>query len=146
MKELLADESVAAKLKVDGEDLSQPDQLALRAALFRGPQPNMSFFAFTATPKFKTLEAFGHKGADGKPAPFHLYSMRQAIEEGLGVARRARRVHDDCTRWFELAKAIADDPELDKRRPPARSRASSTSTPRTSPRRPRSSSSTSDRA
>jgi len=114
MKELLADESVAAKLKVDGEDLSQPDQLALRAALFRGPQPNMSFFAFTATPKFKTLEAFGHKGADGKPAPFHLYSMRQAIEEGFILDVLAG--YTTYTRWFELAKAIADDPELDKRK------------------------------
>ncbi len=47
----------------EGEDLAAPDQLALRAALFRGPQPNISFFAFTATPKYKTLELFGHKGA-----------------------------------------------------------------------------------
>ena len=44
---------------------------------------NISFFAFTATPKSKTLEMFGRKGEDGKPLPFHLYSMRQAIEEGF---------------------------------------------------------------
>ena len=62
-------------------ELSTPDQLALRKALLRGPQPNMSFFAFTATPKHKTLEMFGHPDENGKPAPFHLYSMRQAIEE-----------------------------------------------------------------
>lgn len=43
----------------------------------------MSFFAFTATPKHKTLETFGHKGPDEKPVPFHLYSMRQAIDEGF---------------------------------------------------------------
>ena len=49
----------------------------------RGRQPNISFFAFTATPKYKTLEVFGQPGADGKPQPFHLYSMRQAIEEGF---------------------------------------------------------------
>ena len=49
----------------------------------RGKQPNLSFFAFTATPKYKTLEVFGRPGADGKPVPFHLYSMRQAIEEGF---------------------------------------------------------------
>ena len=48
----------------------------------RGQQKNLSFFAFTATPKGKTLELFGRKGASGKPEPFHLYSMRQAIEAG----------------------------------------------------------------
>src|SRR5205814_4896916 len=44
---------------------------------------SLSFFGFTATPKPKTLEVFGVKGIDGKPRPFHLYSMRQAIEEGF---------------------------------------------------------------
>lgn len=49
----------------------------------RGPQPNISFVAFTATPRNVTLERFGLKGPDGLPHPFHLYSMRQAIEEGF---------------------------------------------------------------
>jgi hypothetical protein len=49
----------------------------------RGRQPNLSFIAYTATPKGKTLELFGRTGDDGKPAAFHLYSMRQAIEEGF---------------------------------------------------------------
>jgi type I restriction enzyme, R subunit len=49
----------------------------------RGRLPNISTFAFTATPKPKTLELFGTKRPDGKFAPFHLYSMRQAIEEGF---------------------------------------------------------------
>ena len=77
VKELLADSSLDAKVTEEAveEELSAPDQLALRKALIRGPQPNMSFFAFTATPKFKTLELFGHRGADDKPAPFHLYAM-----------------------------------------------------------------------
>jgi type I restriction enzyme, R subunit len=48
----------------------------------RAGSENISYFAFTATPKNKTLELFGRKGPDGKPAEFHLYSMRQAIEEG----------------------------------------------------------------
>ena len=48
----------------------------------RAESPNISFLAFTATPKNKTLELFGRKGPDGKPVEFHLYSMRQAIEEG----------------------------------------------------------------
>ena len=114
VKELLSDSSIAEKLAEEGEDLSTPDQLALRAALFRGPQPNMSFFGFTATPKFKTLELFGHKGADGKPAPFHLYSMRQAIEEGFILD--VLRGYVTYRRFFKLAKAIAEDPDLDKRK------------------------------
>ncbi|MGO4319866.1 DEAD/DEAH box helicase family protein, partial [Agrobacterium sp. MCAB5] len=49
----------------------------------RGPQANISFFAFTATPRNVTLERFGTKGAGGLPHAFHHYSMRQAIEEGF---------------------------------------------------------------
>ena len=57
---------------------------AIRAAqAARGPQANVSYCAFTATPRNVTLERFGTKGADGLPRPFHLYSMRQAIEEGF---------------------------------------------------------------
>lgn len=48
----------------------------------RAESENISYLAFTATPKNKTLELFGRKGPDGKPVEFHLYSMRQAIEEG----------------------------------------------------------------
>ncbi|SDM82993.1 type I restriction endonuclease subunit R [Allokutzneria albata] len=48
----------------------------------RAESPNISYLAFTATPKNKTLELFGRKGPDGKPVEFHLYSMKQAIEEG----------------------------------------------------------------
>ena len=48
----------------------------------RAESQDISYFAFTATPKNKTLELFGRKGPDGKPVEFHLYSMRQAIEEG----------------------------------------------------------------
>ena len=116
VKELLSDSSIESKLTVDSEDLSAPDQLALRAALFRGPQPNMSFFAFTATPKHKTLELFGHRssdgGPDGKPAPFHLYAMRQAIEEGFILD--VLKGYTTYKRFFQLAKSVADDPELDK--------------------------------
>jgi len=114
LKELLSDSALAARLEAEGEDLSAPDQLALRAALFRGPQPNMSFFAFTATPKHKTLELFGHKGSDGKPAPFHLYSMRQAIEEGFILD--VLKGYMTYQRFFQLAKQVADDPVLDKKK------------------------------
>ena len=80
----------------------------------RGPQPNLSFFAFTATPKGKTLELFGRPGSNGKPEPFHVYSMRQAIEEGfiLDVLRH----YIDYDAYYRLVKQAADDPELPKRR------------------------------
>ena len=47
----------------------------------QGMHKNLSFFAFTATPKGKTLQLFGQKDAEGIYRPFHIYSMRQAIEE-----------------------------------------------------------------
>ena len=49
----------------------------------RGAPSGLTYVAFTATPKAKTLELFGRPGPDGLPQPFHVYSMRQAIEEGF---------------------------------------------------------------
>lgn len=66
----------------DGGTVDAEDVLAAEMAA-RAESKNLSFFAFTATPKAKTLELFGHKGTDGTPHPFHLYSMQQAIEEGF---------------------------------------------------------------
>ncbi len=62
---------------MDAEDVLAAEMAA------RAESKNLSFFAFTATPKAKTLELFGRKGPDGLPQPFHLYSMQQAIEEGF---------------------------------------------------------------
>ena len=80
----------------------------------RGPQPNISFFAFTATPKGKTIELFGRAGPSGTPEPFHVYSMRQAIEEGfiLDVLHH----YIDYDTYYRVVKRAADDPELPKRR------------------------------
>ena len=74
----------------------------------RGPQANISAFAFTATPRNVTLERFGIRGPDGLPRPFHLYSMRQAIEEGfiLDVLQN----YMTYKAYYELEKAIEDDP------------------------------------
>ena len=55
----------------------------VREMIAHGRHGNLSFFAFTATPKRKTLEMFGDERADGTFHPFHTYSMRQAIEEGF---------------------------------------------------------------
>ena len=64
----------------DDEELDSETALVAIVAA-RGRQPNLSFFAFTATPKDRTVELFGTPNADGLKQPFHLYTMRQAIEE-----------------------------------------------------------------
>ena len=80
----------------------------------RGRAPNLSTFAFTATPKAKTLELFGTERADGKFAPFHLYTMRQAIEEGFILDVLAS--YTTYTAYWRLLKKIKDDPRYDKRK------------------------------
>ncbi len=80
----------------------------------RGPQKNLSYFAFTATPKSKTLEMFGRRPSlDEKPQPFHLYSMRQAIEEGfiLNVLQN----YTTYKAYYRLAKSIKDDPTFEEK-------------------------------
>ena len=57
--------------------------IVLGNKFINGKQNNLSFFGFTATPKPKTLQIFGTKQPDGTYKPFHIYSMRQAIEEGF---------------------------------------------------------------
>ncbi len=85
-----------------------------KSAKARGQQQNLSFFAFTATPKYKTLAVFGENNAENKPQPFHLYSMRQAIEEGfiLDVLKN----YTNYELYFKLSKAIEDDPALNKKK------------------------------
>jgi type I restriction enzyme R subunit len=80
----------------------------------RGRLPNVSTFAFTATPKSKTLELFGVKGRDGKFAPFHLYSMRQAIEEGFILDVLAN--YSTYKAYWRLLKRVETDPRYDKQK------------------------------
>ena len=69
-----------ADVEIDPDDLTAED--IINGVVESRQRPaNVSYFAFTATPKAKTLELFGRPDADGKPIPFHVYSMRQAIEE-----------------------------------------------------------------
>lgn len=79
----------------------------------RGRQHNISFFAFTATPKGKTLELFGRPRKSGKPEAFHTYSMRQAIEEGfiLDVLKN----YTPYKVYWDLVKTIEDDPKYSKK-------------------------------
>lgn len=91
------------------------EQFALDAQAARGRLPHVSFFAFTATPKEKTLELFGVKGADGRFSPFSLYSMKQAVEEGfiLDVLKN----YTTHKMYFELAQKAAElDPEFEKKK------------------------------
>src|SRR3712207_965784 len=72
---------------------------------------NLSFFAFTATPKEKTLQMFGDKQTDGTYRAFHIYSMRQAIEEHfiLDVLKN----YTTYKMYYKIAKKVADDPDVD---------------------------------
>ena len=74
----------------------------------------ISFFGFTATPKSSTLELFGTRMEDGRKEPFHVYSMRQAIEEGfiLDVLEN----YMTYKTYYKVNKKIKEDPEFDKSR------------------------------
>lgn len=73
---------------------------------------NASYFAFTATPKNTTLEKFGVMQEDGSFQPFHLYSMRQAIEEGFILDVLAN--YSTYKSYYELQKSIEENPLFDK--------------------------------
>jgi len=116
LKGVLAGTAIKEEVKEQAEEESLPDyeEEILHTMAMRGRQPNISFFAFTATPKYKTLEVFGRPGSDGKPQPFHLYSMRQAIEEGfiLDVLKH----YTTYRTYYRLIKSIEDDPQVDKKK------------------------------
>jgi len=115
LKAVLAGDHIkqTAKEAAEAQGLPDYEEEILRTMAKRGRQPNISFFAFTATPKHKTLEVFGTPGADGKPHPFHLYSMRQAIEEGfiLDVLKN----YTTYKTYFGLIKSVEEDPNVEKR-------------------------------
>ena len=97
----------------DPDEPPDPAEDALAAEVAaRGKQPNLSFFAFTATPKARTLELFGrHDEATDRHVPFHLYSMRQAIEEGFILDVLANYV--TYKTFWNIENAEPDDPEYD---------------------------------
>lgn len=113
-------EALSAKSLEEAEDLELESGLnedaedQIRKSMeARGKQDNLSFFAFTATPKAKTVEVFGTPDIDGKPKPFHLYSMKQAIEEGfiLDVLQN----YTTYKTYYRLSKEIEDDPKVNKK-------------------------------
>lgn len=96
--------------KLGGEAVDEDGDPLTSTALARGKQPNLSFFAFTATPKEKTLNLFGTRSAEsGKMEPFHVYSMRQAIEEEFILD--VLDTYITYGTYFKLQQAAADEAE-----------------------------------
>ena len=116
LKKALADTSVALEeyARLEGElEANTPDQQdkILSELATQGQHDNLSFFAFTATPKDKTLQMFGTPTADGKYVPYHIYSMKQAIEEGfiLDVLKN----YVTYKNYYKIIKTIDDDPQIE---------------------------------
>lgn len=118
LKAALADTEAAlreyAEIEGKAEDEIDRNDKLVQEMLTHGKHPNLSFFAFTATPKPATLEMFGGQWTDGSFHPFHIYSMRQAIEEGfiLDVLQNYM-TYSTC---FKIAKDTPENPELPESR------------------------------
>ncbi|MCO6465093.1 MAG: DEAD/DEAH box helicase family protein [Bradyrhizobiaceae bacterium] len=110
LKEVLGGEGLMeeARRRAEEEGHEKLEEL-FRSMAKRGRQANLSFFAFTATPKHKTLAVFGRNGEAS-----HRYTMRQAIEEGfiLDVLQN----YTTYATYFRLLKASADDPEVERKK------------------------------
>jgi type I restriction enzyme R subunit len=104
----------AAAYAEDAED-EDPDQLAgvVRELMKRSKQDNLNFYAFTATPKFKTKHVFDEPGADGN-SPFHHYSMRQAIEEKfiLDVLKN----YTTYETYYKIVQATEEDKHVERKK------------------------------
>ena len=110
LKEVLGGEGLREEAQKRAAEEGRDDMEELfRSMAKRGRQANLSFFAFTATPKHKTLAVFGR---DGQPA--HRYTMRQAIEEGfiLDVLKN----YTTYATYFKLLKACEDDPNVERKK------------------------------
>lgn len=95
------------------EGLDAQDKI-LQAMQSRKMRGNASYFAFTATPKNTTLEKFGCKQEDGSFQPFHLYSMKQAIEEGFILDVLAN--YTTYKSYYEIQKSIVENPLFDSKK------------------------------
>ena len=118
LKTALADTEDALReyAEIDGkaeDEIDRTDKI-VQQMITHGKHKNLSFFAFTATPKPQTLEIFGEPYPDGSFHPFHIYSMRQAIEEGfiLDVLKNYM-TYLTC---YKIAKNTPENPELPESR------------------------------
>ena len=110
LKGVLGGAELRQKAKQLAEEEGQGElERLFRSMAKRGRQPNMSFFAFTATPKHKTLAIFGRGGE-----PFHRYTMRQAIEEGF--IEDVLKSYVSYKTYFKLIKKAANDPNVERKK------------------------------
>ena len=115
LKMALADtaEALSEYAEIEGkkeEELDAANDKFLQELISAGKHKNLSFFAFTATPKDKTLEIFGEEMPDGSFHPFHVYSMRQAIEEHFIMDVLANyTTYKTC---YKVAKNTPENPEV----------------------------------
>lgn len=118
LKSALADteEALREYAEIEGkaeDEIDRTDKI-VEQMISHGKHKNLSFFAFTATPKAQTLEMFGEPYPDGSFHPFHIYSMRQAIEEGFILDVLSNYMtYSTC---FKIAKNTTENPELPESR------------------------------
>ncbi|MBV7459050.1 MULTISPECIES: type I restriction endonuclease subunit R [unclassified Acidovorax] len=103
-----------AELRKKAQEMAEEEgevelERLFRSMSKRGKQPNISFFAFTATPKHKTLATFGRNGE-----PFHRYTMRQAIEEGF--IEDVLKSYVTYKTYYKLIKKAEDDPNVERKK------------------------------
>ena len=114
LKAALADteEALREYAEIEGiaEDEVDKTDVLVQEMLVHGKHKNLSFFAFTATPKGTTLEMFGTQWQDGTYHPFHVYSMKQAIQEGfiLDVLQN----YMTYKTYYKIAKTIDENPDV----------------------------------
>jgi len=120
LRKVLNKDGIAATIAEQMMDDAEEENLSpearealLKEMLKRPKQPNLSFFAFTATPKFKTLAVFNEPNERGE-TPFHHYSMRQAIEEGF--IKDVLANYTTYKAYYGLVKSIENDPEVPKKK------------------------------
>jgi type I restriction enzyme R subunit len=110
LKEVLGGDKLAqAAKKKAQEDGAESLEALYRSMAKRGKQSNISYFAFTATPKHKTLKIFGTNNE-----PFHKYTMRQAIEEGFIMDVLLN--YTTYATYYKLIKASEDDPQVERKK------------------------------
>lgn len=120
LKAALADTDKALKEFAEQEERDESEikdsmDKMTEVLLTQGKHDNLFFYAFTATPKPKTLQTFGEKQPDGSYTAYHHYSMRQAIAEGF--IKDVLQYYTTIESSYEVAKSVSEDPEYDE--PPA---------------------------
>ncbi|MBN2251618.1 MAG: type I restriction endonuclease subunit R [Candidatus Altiarchaeota archaeon] len=114
MKQILSTNSLEEAKTLDSGVLDEIEDEILREVESYRNLKNISFFAFTATPKNKTLEMFGTKDERGQFHPFHLYTMKQAIEEGFILDVLENYLTYET--YFKLVKKVQEDKEYDEKK------------------------------